>query len=611
MKKVLMILCLLVLSCTNSRLEQEFQTSDKTKQEIKDLKFEGDPESPKDRIDAYESMARAIKYNVSAISQATTDKVFSGSNPKGVLQGIENVGAEIESPLFMGMKALDFALLYTVSTISNDSRYVGEVIYKKSAENLALAAIKSHKGALFAYNKGKAYKKYVSDESKNLKAVNGRLVKKGQLAPDELEYKKGVEVGLAKMTGVQMALVDDLTTYAKLVHVRESEKVRLTGRKFYELEDFDKNYSIEIFQRSAVENRREFQIKSEFGERYNYDDVESKLFRKYPEVERLRINGYDIKSKLYIDGLRKRALSVAYELLDLTSDYLAAKEGTEKREAYKRAMDEVAVAIMTQVELSFNLVQQAEYELSGVSAQIKDIKRVQNELKKRFRLTNEQKVELMDARIKEAELELRRSQIMAERAMAIRATYFYAGLDPFSRDLIKSDIKEIAASLKESFNADMVAMLSQIPERKIKSGSISNEWANEENWLEAIVEGPKPDKKAESKSNSKTSGSTAASAGATSNIIHKPHGLFDPYEGAQYDKLENMQLGSYNIRKSADIEWSYLRDLYPELKKHTPTIEEAIVDGKVFYRMILKSPTGGWVDLCNRMRLDRVECILR
>lgn len=590
MKKYLWLALMFVISCA-PKVEQDFGAP--TANELADLKYEGAPERTKDRVDVYESMARAVKYNVGAVAQATNDKIFSPVDPKSVLLGIENAKTEDENPLFRAMKALDYAILFAVSNLSSDSGYIGEALYKKSAENLSLAAIKAHKGALYALKENKIVNKLSTQESKQLKALDERFERKGKLSDEELEYKKGLEVGMLRINNIKSAFIQDVTTYAKLAHVNEVDKMRLEGRKFYELEDFDKQYSIELFQKSAAVNRLEFQIGSDFGGDYSFAEIQDAIFKKYPEVARLRINGYDIKSDLYVNELQKRAFLVANELVAETKKYIGAMDQKQKQITRRKAYDEMAIAIFTQVEIAFNLVQKTDFELKDTEYQIKEVRKHKKELEKRFSLNAEQKVELLNLKILETELEMKKSQIMAERAMAIRAVYFYAGLDPFSKNLIHSDINSIEKNLRLSFNKDMVEMLAAVPNKEPVKTQMKNVWADQQNWLEEVVEAPKNEPK------------------KVIEMVEKPHGIWDPYEGAKFDKLQNMQLGSYQKRESADVEWSYLKDLYPEFANQTPVIEKAMVNGKTFYRMMLHSPTGGWVDLCNRLRRDKVECILR
>lgn len=72
-----------------------------------------------------------------------------------------------------------------------------------------------------------------------------------------------------------------------------------------------------------------------------------------------------------------------------------------------------------------------------------------------------------------------------------------------------------------------------------------------------------------------------------------------------------MQLGSYRQRQNADIEWQMLQQLYPDFINMKPEIENSVSGGKNLYRLILKSENGGFLEICNKLRADKIECILR
>ena len=72
-----------------------------------------------------------------------------------------------------------------------------------------------------------------------------------------------------------------------------------------------------------------------------------------------------------------------------------------------------------------------------------------------------------------------------------------------------------------------------------------------------------------------------------------------------------MQLGSFVERENADLEWKMLQELYPELRAKTPEVIRTRINGQIFYRLVLHSESGGFLALCNRLRGDRVQCLLR
>ena len=216
---------------------------------------------------------------------------------------------------------------------------------------------------------------------------------------------------------------------------------------------------------------------------------------------------------------------------------------------------------MTQNEIAYNVVKRADIDNEEINKRIAELKKVIAQGEKRYRPGNTQKVDLLEQKVALLNLEQQASQMLAERAVALRALYFYAGFNPFSPKLKDGKIKDISSALKTGFNKDMIEMLAQAPLPQTPIQVEKNDWAKKENWLEALVEG-----KLEPKSESVSYRSYA--------------GNFDLYEGAQYDKKTVMQLGSYREKANADLDWKMLKQLYPELQRFSPVVEKAQVGGR-------------------------------
>ena len=120
------------------------------------------------------------------------------------------------------------------------------------------------------------------------------------------------------------------------------------------------------------------------------------------------------------------------------------------------------MAIFTQVEVAYNLVRLSEIDFGVVSKQAADLKKDIKQ-RERGRLSADAEISLLNDRIKLLALQNEQSQIAAEKALALRALYFYAGFSPFTRTLLKNEIKDIVVSLRASFNKDMVEMLAAVP----------------------------------------------------------------------------------------------------------------------------------------------------
>lgn len=567
--------------------------------EVDELIFAQNPEPVRGKLDVYASMARGVKYNVDVAVQEMNKKLFSQNQnmaPQDIIQNMMNVKSGRDNPLYDSLRALDYAVIYAMVNLSGSRSYIDSNIFVKTSQNLALASIKAHKGALFAARQLKEIARLTDKQQKKLNDINKKEERTGRLTPAELSYKKGLEVALLKLKEMYEAQAFAVAEYAHLVKA-EPKELKLEGRTFYELDDLDKKLTVRAFQRSAFNNRSEFDIAKEMGRSYRFREVEYNLLKKYPEIERLNINGYDVEDEVYAENLEKRAYALALGLVKKTEAYKKAK--AEERDRLRvKAFDELGTAIFTQVEVAYNLVRLSEIDFGVVSKQAADLKKDIKQ-RERGRLSADAEISLLNDRIKLLALQNEQSQIAAEKALALRALYFYAGFSPFTRTLLKNEIKDIVVSLRASFNKDMVEMLAAVPAEEAYDKKVGNDWAKKENWLEDLMEN-KPEVPA------------AQPAGSAGPAVHAgADDIFAPYADPAYDRKKVMQLGSYVERENADLEWKMLQELYPELRSKTPEVIRTRINGQIFYRLVLHSESGGFLSLCNRLRGDRVQCLLR
>ena len=567
--------------------------------EVDELIFAQNPEPVRGKLDVYASMARGVKYNVDVAAQEMNKKLFSQNQnmaPQDIIQNMMNVKSGRDNPMNDSLRALDYAVIYAMVNLSGSRSYIDSNIFVKTSQNLALASIKAHKGALFAARQLKEIARLTDKQQKKLNDINKKEERTGRLTPAELSYKKGLEVALLKLKEMYEAQAFAVAEYAHLVKA-EPKELKLEGRTFYELDDLDKKLTVRAFQRSAFNNRSEFDIAKEMGRSYRFREVEYNLLKKYPEIERLNINGYDVEDEVYAENLEKRAYALALGLVKKTEAYKKAK--AEERDRLRvKAFDELGTAIFTQVEVAYNLVRLSEIDFGVVSKQAADLKKDIKQ-RERGRLSADAEISLLNDRIKLLALQNEQSQIAAEKALALRALYFYAGFSPFTRTLLKNEIKDIVVSLRASFNKDMVEMLAAVPAEEAYDEKVGNDWAKKENWLEDLMEN-KPEVPA---------AQPAVSAGPA---VHTgADDIFAPYADPAYDRKKVMQLGSYVERENADLEWKMLQELYPELRAKTPEVIRTRINGQIFYRLVLHSESGGFLSLCNRLRGDRVLCLLR
>lgn len=546
------------------------------------------------KLNVYTSMARAVKYNVDPAVKTIHRKLLDTPNPQSPREALRNMlkaESNGENQLYDSVRILDFAVMYAMSVLSTNPEYIDANLYAKTSQNLALQAISAHKDTLFAQRKIKEIDRFIAKEKKVAEGLNKKQARNGVLNKDDLELKKGTEVIIYKLTLIRKNLEDMTKAYRRLVKV-DSDAV-LEGRRFYELEDFDAKNQLETFLNAGLKNRSEFEASAAEGRRYTMSEVKENAIKRYPEIETLALNGYDIKDALYIEKLRRRASKIADNLLIATEEYRKAKEPADKIKWKNQAFDEVGAAILAQIEIDYDIVRMVDADFGGISEKINNLRKEIKRLERSRNLPVAEKIELLNKKVEIIQLELTESQISAERATALRSLYFHSGLTPFNRRLLRAEVLGIEENLKIAFNRDMIEMLAQAKAVKpaVKQ-SVSN-WAKEENWLEELVDNPVP----------KTQKAVTVAA--------HPEGDFEPYIGEKFNKLKVMQLGAYRERQNADLEWKMLKELYPQLTAYEPKVESSMQGGRRMYRLILKSPNGGFMNLCNQLRQDRVECLLR
>ena len=554
-----------------------------------------DIEPVKGRLNVYTSMARAAKYNITLANKNMYKAIVTdtaGKNTDQIFASLLNVKNGGNQSFYEASRDLDFAIVYAASHLTANSRYIQSYIYQKTAQQLALATIKAHQDTLFAQRKIKELDRRIASQEKSVKALDAKLAKNGSLSDADLEYKKNLEVSINKMQQLKSFLAAFVTDFASLTKV-ESKDLHLQGKNFYELQDFDKRNQVSAFQNTAIDNRSEFDLARKEIYGFNPRDALKDAKSFYPETQRLDLNGVDENTERYKQGLSASAESAARTLVNDVQAYLNEQDLELKPALLRQAFEQLGAAIMVQIELDFVMVRTADEDYAVASEKTAQLRSEIRSQERQKNLSDEERNALVNKRLALDEAEWAQTQISSERAMTLRALYFHAGLSPFSEKLLQEKIAPIETALKKAFNQDMIDMLSKADEHAKVLKNTGNTWAKEDNWLEVLIDqGGKKEEK-------------------PITLPLKPAGDFDPYEGEAYDKMPVMQLGAYRQKENADIEWQMLKEIYPEFSSVKPKVESSVQGGKMMYRLILKSKTGGWLSLCNKLRADKVECILR
>lgn len=553
------------------------------------------PEPVSGKLDVYGAMARAAKYNTSTMSENIRKKIYTANpnmTPKDMINNILNSGNVKENQIYDGIRVLDYAIIYAVTNMSSSQQFINDNLLEKSAQNLALAAIKSHNDALFAVKEVGNISRQIEREQKQLNEVDARYNRTGRLTAAEEDYKKALTINIQKLKEMKDELLIRAVEYRNLIKDK-SEKPDLDGRKFYELINLDRELTAADFEKSALYNRREFKLAREQVHDYSYTQVQNYMNLAFDNTLSLQINGYPANSPQVLEALEKQAEKAANNLIDAVINYRNNKKEERSFALKEDVYDNLAAAAFVQIELAYHVIEMVNLDLQDVNKKIKQLKKEISQLGSRD-LSYKMKSELSDKNVKLVALQMTRSQILGERAVAIRSLYFYAGFMPFSCPVLKNRPKDIASVLRIGFNSDAVKMLMSIPEDKGNGLPKNvNSWAKSENWLEVLMK-------------QEATGDETVTAESA-----EPESKFDLYSGEEPDRRKVMQLGVYKNLRNAEDQWKRLKEIYPQLKSYRPSIERERIDGKVYNRLTVKSFDGRFRDLCNELRRDKVECVLK
>ena len=551
-----------------------------------DLVFSGNPEAISDKVNVYTAMARAAKYNADTSAQNMFKKIYADNSetPQKVVEGILAAG-QPQDKLYNAAKAMDFADIYAMSVLTDNLKYVENAMYAKSAQNLSVAAIKLHREEIFALKQIKQIDRLMNQQGKILKKLNERN-QRDDLTLPEINYRKNLEVALNNLGEIKKQLELVNLEYAQLIKTSDKD-LKLEGKRFYELDDFDKGYTPDIFQDSAVSNRREFALAKEKLGGFNAAKARRQAYVDYPPVARLDINGLEIEDTRYEAELFNKAKIVTFNLLEAIEKY--QKDPAEER-LKQKAFDELAALVMTQVELAYRLVEKSSFDFEANRFEIVETKNAIKQLNKKNNLPDFEKIDLLNKEIEQIALEQKEAQILAERAAALRNLYFLAGLSPFDKNMLKGRIKDIEATLRQAFNQDMVTMLSAVKEQE-RWDDGGNAWAHKDNWLEELIDGEKqPYKKSAPKPK----------------LAKKKQAVLSGAKGKTM-----MQLGAYTEMDNAIADQKRIRDGVDALREYDMFIEDAVVNGVVYHRLMVKPERENLIGLCNQVVEAGFDCILK
>ncbi len=551
-----------------------------------DLVFTGTYEKAPDKIDVYYAMARAAKYNADVSAQNMFKKIYGkNENPVNTVEAMFNAG-QPEDKLYNAARAMDFADIYAMSVLTDNQGYIENNLYAKSAQNLSLAAIKLQREEIFALKQIKKIDRILNQQGKILTKLNEQA-ENDELTVPQLNYRKNLEVALNNLGEIKKQLLFTSTEYSQLLKMTD-KNLSLTGKRFYELEDFDKNYTPDIFADSAAANRREFALAKEQLGSFNTAKARRQAYVDYPPVARLDINGLQVDDLRYETELFNKAQRVTMNLLNAVNEYQNDKKDERVKQ---KAFDELAALVMTQVELAYRSVEKASFDYEANRYKLSEAKELLREMKKKDKLPDYEKIDLLNQEIAIIALEQKEAQILAERAAALRNLYYLAGLSPFDKNMLKGKIADIEDTLRKAFNKDVVVMLSAVKEQP-RWDDGGNAWAHKDGWLEELIDG------GDNKSHKKVSPAKKKANKQIKTVM-----------SAQNKTL--LQLGAYTDMNNAVEEQLRIKNNVAALSGYDMFIEDAVVNGVLYHRIMVKPEKQNLKSLCNQIIAQGFECILR
>lgn len=572
-----------------------------------ELVFNGHVDALPAHITPYTSMARAAKYNADVSAQNTFKKIYyDEENPEQIINGMFKVN-DGENKLYHALRALDFADIYALSVLTGNAYYLENNIYAKSAQNLSAAAIKMHRQEIYSRQTLREINRMITAQEKNLKSLQQKYEREGFLTEQEITYRKGLEVALSRLEKLKSELLFNRSEYAKLIKA-PSDDFRLEGKPFYELEDFDKSYSVDLFQDVAAMSRREFALAKEELGTFNASKARRKAYIDYPPIARLDVNGLEIDDTRYEDALFAKAQSVADNTLEALAKSKAIIGGESQKQ---KAFDELSALVMTQVELAYHLVKKTTFNNDALNYQIKELKSLIRLQEKKKGLADYEKVDLLNQQIKLLELENAQAQNLGARAAALRSLYFYAGLTPFDKSTLKESTAELETVLKRAFNQDITTMLNNAQKQE-KWDDGGNSWAHKDNWLEQLIDDPKSDNASDSYEEIEVPEKSAVVAEVEPQKVEPAAAEAKAdYSSFNTEGKTVIQLGSYRDVENAEDDRKEILSALPELKKYDMYFENATIDGNVYHRMVFKPEASRLSELCGKVISAGFDCMLR
>lgn len=527
-------------------------------------------ENHKGRLNLETAIARSLKYNIQPVKQQISNKFLGPEARQNAFSNLRKLKEGQSAGLAVSQKELDFSILYTAINYNTDAQKIDDIFNQITAQNIVLATIKAHKNALYEHKKAFEVKRKIRQYQKQI----ADLIKKP--SNKSYAYQKKLEESIDTLNTILVTMEQNLKDFRQLVKI-ETSKLEFEGRRFFDTIALQPQINITDYQRAAFKNRIEL---ADFPT-FSLENISKTISDKYPEKQ---------TPAEYSDpqqNIIARGDAQASVLLQTMLDYQKAGKG-KKQELLPKLSEELHKAIYLQVETAYQLAKRTTSDYEEQQKNIKQIQQLISKLEKTSHPTEEQRINLIQARTDLLKNELLADQILAEKALTISSLRFYDGQIKISQNFLQKGIPEIAAYFSENLQKEISSekQTSYVSAQNSSDLAENTGWAHGENWLEDLM----------SKNPIPTTPKLMSSAQTTPQ---------------NYNQKTSMQLGAYLNEETAQKEWNKLITDFPELAAYKPNYEQISAAGIPLFRLTIKSTSGGFKEICAKLRQKGRECFLR
>jgi len=536
-----------------------------------EVKHEIKIEPQKGRISPEISIARSIKYNLNNLKHLSLNKFLGSEAQSDAFNNLKKIKENSSGGASVSLKELDFSILYALTNYYQEQDKIDNLFNQTISQNLTQAALKSHKSTLYANKKIFEIKRKIRQYQKQLTI----LIKKQ--SPSDVEYKKTLETSIDTLKQIQQTLEQDINNFKQLTHIN-NKKIELDGKRFFSELSLPANSQSTDLQMLAFNNTSNLKDFTQLP----FDKISELVTTDY-DVNDSKIKGFHLQDASYVQKLAINGDNQANKLLQITLDYKKANH-RKKEKLKEKFSNELHKAIFLQIEIAHALAIRSNIDYHTQKENIKSIKQEIKKLEKVSNKNNQQKIKILQLHINLINNENLADQILGERSAIISALKFYTKEISISPKFLSKDITTMSIELKKSLlqknqKLEKTAETNNIPKNK-------EHWTKGDNWLEELMSSPQP---------------LPSPTKTKSTPINNP---------IDYNKFTILQLGAYIEKETAEKEWKKLSAQFPELRKYQPIYEKNYITGIELTRLYIKSPTGGFKSLCNKIRAQHYECLL-